>query len=62
MGIELKVHLSIGFSGASHDDVLEIDECEWADCKTQEQRDNLIEEHLAEWANNYIETSATLVQ
>ena len=58
---KLKVTLSIGYSGATHEDILEIEDDEWADCKTDEEREKLIGDYWGDWANNYIDGSAVIV-
>lgn len=53
------VSLSIGFVGAVHEDVLDIDDEELANCKTEDERDDLLQECWQEWANNYIDGAIT---
>ena len=58
---KLKVTLSIGYSGATHEDVLEIEDDEWVSCETDEEREKLIDDYWGDWANNYIDGSAVIV-
>ena len=50
-----KVTLSIGFVGAKHEDEIEIDDTEYAECETDKQRDDLLHEYWRDWSNNYID-------
>ena len=58
----LIVKLDIGFPGATHEDFIDIDDDEWADCQTDKQREDLIDSYAMDWANNYIEVSAEIVE
>jgi hypothetical protein len=53
--MELAVTLSIGFPTAKHEDVLDVDDQDYADCETDRQREDLLQEYWQEWANNYID-------
>lgn len=59
--MKAKVSLSIGFSGCSQDDVIEIDDDELKNCETDEERENLLNEYWKEWSNNYIDGSIDLI-
>lgn len=59
---KLKVSLGIGFSGARHDDVLDIDDKEWGDCESDSDREKLIDDYAKDWAWNYIDIGATLIE
>jgi len=52
---EYKVSLSIGYINASQEDVIEIDDDELNDCKTDEERETLIWEYWRDWSGNYID-------
>lgn len=52
---DLKVTLSIGFAGAAHEDVIDVDDEELAECKTDREREDLLTQYWQDWANNYIE-------
>jgi len=52
---KFNVSLSIGFVGAKHTDVLEIDDAELDTCVTEEARYELLDSYWREWANNYID-------
>lgn len=43
---QIAVHLSIGYSGANHEDVLEVED---------DATDEEIEQEVQAWASNYIE-------
>lgn len=52
---KLKVYLGIGYPTATHEDVIEIDDQELADCETDEEREELCQQYWKDWSNNYIE-------
>ncbi len=58
---KIKVTLSIGFVGAEHESILDIDDDEWAACETAMQRKDLMQEYWQDWANNYIDGGCELV-
>jgi hypothetical protein len=51
----IKVTLSIGYPSATRRDEIEVDNDEYNDCETDEQRDNLLFEYWKEWSNDFIE-------
>ncbi len=53
--MKIKVHLSIGYVQGNHEDELEISDCELSELETDEQRDDLINEALTEWAWGHID-------
>lgn len=57
---KLKVTLGIGFAGARQEDVIEIDDDEWNDCETEEEKEKLIDEYATEWAWDYIDIGANI--
>jgi len=59
---KLKVYLGIGYPTANHEDIIDVDDAELADCETEEDRDKLLSEYWAGWANNYIEGYHELVE
>jgi hypothetical protein len=56
-----KVTLGIGFSGANHEDEIEIDDAEYAECETEEQKDDLLAEYWRAWSNNYIDGNINII-
>lgn len=52
--MKIQVYLTIGYSSADHEDELEIPD-EDLEGLTPEQKNNLIDEEVREWASNYIE-------
>ncbi len=52
--MKIKVKLSIGFHGADHEDILEIDDSE-LEGMTEEQIDEYLQNETQEWANEYID-------
>lgn len=59
---KLKVTLGIGFVGARQEDTIEIDDAEWEGCETEQDRENLIDEYAQQWAWNYIDLGAEIVE
>ena len=53
--MKVKVTLSIGYPTASHEDIIDVDDDDYASCKNDDQRGELIYEYWQEWANNYID-------
>lgn len=52
--MKIKVKLSIGFYGADHEEVIEIDDSD-LEGFTEDDKDEYLQEITAEWADNYIE-------
>lgn len=59
---KLKVSLSIGYNGAKHRDVLDIDDDDYNSCESDEEREALINEVALDWAWNYIDIGAEIVE
>ena len=59
---QIKVSLGIGFAIATREDIIDIDEAEWNECETDEQREDLINDYWRDWSNNYIDGGAELVE
>ena len=53
--MKLNVSLSIGIANAGQEDVLEIDQDEWDECETDEDRDSLKDSYWWDWANGFID-------
>jgi hypothetical protein len=53
--MKYRVSLSIGFVGAKHEDIIDVDDDELAACDTDNARDDLLEQYWQDWANNYID-------
>ncbi len=58
---QLKVHLSIGYPGANREDIIYVDDKELAECKTEQEREDLLTQYWVDWSNNYIEGYHELV-
>lgn len=58
----LKVSLGIGFANARQTEEIEIDEEEWNDCESEEDREKLIDQYAQDWALNYIDLGAEVVE
>jgi len=59
---KLKVTLGIGYPTATHEDIIEIDDTEWAECETDEEREDLINSYWTDWSNNYIDGGADIIE
>jgi len=59
---KIKVTLSIGYPGATHEEIIDIDDEEWAECETEEIKEELMFEYWRDWSNDYIDGGATLVE
>ena len=60
--MKAKVTLGIGNATRKKEDVIDIDESEYALCKTDEERQKLLDEYYEDWANNYIVGSINLIK
>jgi hypothetical protein len=58
---KIRVSLSIGFPGAKHVEEIEIDEEEWNLYET-EDKEYIMEEYAKDWAWDYIEIGAELIE
>lgn len=58
---KLRVSLSIGFVGAKHEDVIDVDDEELEECSSEDERNELLNSYWQDWANNYIEGVCELV-
>ena len=54
--------LSIGYSNASHEEDVDIDDDDFLACETQEQKDRLLEEYWNDWSNNYIDGGFEVIE
>ena len=59
---KMKVSLGIGFANARQEEILDIDEQEWSECETDEEREMLIDDYAKEWAWDYIDIGAVLIE
>lgn len=59
---KLKVSLSIGFSGATQRDILDVPQEELDACANQEEVDLLLEDYWKEWSSNYIDGGIELLE
>ena len=57
----IRVTLNIGYLDAEHEGVIEIDDDEWADCETEDDKESLINEYWKDWAWNFIDGSHELI-
>ena len=53
--VQVRVTLSIGYPKAKHEDIIEVDDDEYAACKTEDERQDLLDGYWQEWASNYID-------
>jgi hypothetical protein len=58
---KLKVTLSIGFANAKREDIIDICETEWSECKTDEEREKLMDGYWDDWSCNYINGGVEIV-
>jgi len=58
----LKVSLGIGFSNANQKGEIEIDEDEWNECKSEEDREKLINLYAQDWAWEYIDIGTEVIE
>lgn len=58
----LKLSLGIGFNNARQHGEVEIDEDEWNDCETEEEREELINQYAQDWARDYIDIDSEVVE
>lgn len=58
---KIKLHLSIGFPSATRQEVDEIDDELWKSMNETE-REDLLNEIASDWANNFINYSAWVVE
>jgi hypothetical protein len=59
---QMKVTLGIGFANAKQEEIIYIDDDEWSECETNEQRENLMNEYWQDWANNYIDGGTEIIE
>ena len=59
---KFKVSLGIGFANAYQTDVLDVDDDDLANCKTDDDREDLLQSYWQDWANNYIDGAITEVK
>ena len=53
--MKIKVTLGIGFAGAEHVDVIDVNDVEYNECETEEQRHDLLCDYWNDWSGNYID-------
>lgn len=59
---DFNAHLTIGYSGADQDGLVEIDDDEWEACQSDDEREALLSQYLMEWAGNYIEVWGEIIE
>lgn len=58
----MRVSLSIGYVGATHEDILDISDQEWNDCTSSQEREDLMLSYWKDWSNNYIDGGYSLIE
>ncbi len=58
----LKVTLSIGYSNAGQEDIIEVDDDELSECENDEEREELCEGYWKDWSDNYIDGGYELIE
>ena len=59
---KMRVNLGIGFVGAVHEDVIEIDDDEWDACESDDEREQLMDNYWKDWSANYIDGGYELIE
>jgi hypothetical protein len=59
---KIRVTLSIGYPTATRVDIIDVDDTEYQECETDEEREDLLQLYWQEWANNYIDGGVELVE
>lgn len=59
--VRIKLHISTGFAGCDHTDVLEIDRAEW-EALTPEQQQARLDEEIIEFRGDKIECAAWVME
>ena len=59
---KIRVSLNIGFPNARQEEILDIPEDEWNSCETDRDKEKLIDEYATEWAWDYIDIGAELIE
>ncbi|WP_028492724.1 hypothetical protein [Thioalkalivibrio sp. ALE19] len=59
---KIRTKLSIGFPGATREEIIELDQDEWDECETEQEREELIDAAAQEWANNFIDIEAEVIE
>ena len=57
----MKVTLGIGFPGANHEEILDVDETEWEECESEKDREELMETYWQEWVSSYMDGGYELI-
>lgn len=59
--VRVRLHVSSGYAGANHEDVVEIDKEEW-ESMSEEQQNSLMDDLVIDFRNNVIECSAWVIE
>ena len=59
--MKVRMTLGIGYHNANHEDVVDVDDDEWAECETDHDRDELLGLYWRDWSNNYIDGGWTII-
>ncbi len=57
-----RVTLGIGISNAYQEDIIDIDDTEWEECETDEEREDLLNVYWTHWSNEYIDGGIEVVE
>ena len=60
--MKFRFTLSIGFVGARREEIVDIDDDELAECETDQDRENLIDEYWNDWSRGHIDGGAEPVE
>lgn len=53
--MEYKFTLSIGYSNAGHEEIVDVSDEELGECKTRDQKDKVVQGWWDDWSGNYID-------
>ena len=59
--VRIRLHVSSGYAGASHEDVVEIDK-EDQESMSEEQQNSVMDDLVIDFRNNVIECSAWVIE
>ena len=59
--VRIQLHISSGYVGANHEDVVEIDKEKW-ESMSEEQQNSLMDDLVIDFRNNVIECSAWVIE
>lgn len=58
----VRMTLGIGLANARQEDIIDVDNEEWADCESDIDRDNLLEQYWKDWSGDYIDGGYEVIE